>query len=128
MGIISIGAGGPCEVPPIKGTVPINATFQQYIPIVDEDGIRISLTNYSFELAFRDRTGEVMLLLSTAATGITKTTDADGDILLVSVAPSFMSDMDGAYRCTFSAQDTSDVVYILAAGTVVFSDDPAEYT
>ena len=130
MASIVIGGAGPDGIPIIKGQISINATFQQYIPIVDEDGARVSLTTYDFELTFRELAGDdtvVLRLTTVGSDGITKTTDVDGDILLVSAAPADMANLDGAYRCSFTSKDGSDVISILAAGAVVFLDQPASF-
>lgn len=131
MANIAFGGTGPDGLTVLKGQIPINATFQQYIPVVDEDGMRIVLADYDFELTFRalDQGDDtVALRLSTVTGEITKTTDVDGDVLLVSVDPSDMADLDGSYRCTFAAKDASDVVTDLAAGLVVFSNRPASFS
>jgi hypothetical protein len=127
---ISFGSSGVDGTPYIKGRIPINATFQQYVPIVDEDGMRIDLADYEFELTFRERADDdtVVLRLSTVnSDGITKTSDLYGDTLLVSIDPADMTNLDGAYRCSFSSKDTSDVVTILGDGAVVFIDSPASF-
>lgn len=128
--MISIGSIAPDfnQIAPIKGTVPINATWDQYIPIVDEDGVRLSLTDYSFELAFRLRNSTTVdLRLSTVTGEILKTSDTGGDTLRIFVAPSAMADMDGDYQCSFAAKNTSDQVWLLAKGLVSFINEPAAF-
>lgn len=127
---ISFGLSDPDDAAIIKGRVPINSTWQQYIPVIDEDtGGRLTLAGYDFELAFRERdTDTVVLRLTTVGSdGITKTSDSVGDILLVQAEPADMSNLDGAYRCSFSSTDTSDVITLIASGLVVFTDNPAEW-
>jgi hypothetical protein len=129
--MISIGSVTPNrgEIAPIKGTIPTGATWDQYIPIVDEDGLRLSLTNYSFELTFTDRDENVILRLGTASGEILKTTDSYGDTLRVFASADDMSDVSdgGAYTCNFAAKDTDDQVWLLAQGTVVFLPAPPAF-
>lgn len=127
--MISIGnvAANRGDIAPIKGTIPTGATWDQYIPIVDEEGLRLDLTNYSFELTFTDSCGNVDLRLGTASGEILKTTDDDGDTLRVFASPTTLADMSGAYTCSFAAQDTNDQVWLLAKGTVVFLEAPPAF-
>lgn len=128
--MINIGFISPNRnaVAPLYGTIPINATWDQYIPIVDENGVRIDLTDYSFELQFRPlNESTVELLLSTIGGTILKTTDADGDTLRIFAAPSVMSEMDGTYRCSFAARNGTQV-WLLARGNVLFEDEPDTFT
>jgi hypothetical protein len=128
---ISFGATGTDDASVLKGRIPIHSTFQQYIPVIDEDtGGRLTLSGYNFELTFRERdTDTVVLRLTTVGSdGITKTTDSVGDILLVQADPTDMANLDGAYRCSFSSTGVSDdVITLLASGLVVFTDDPATW-
>jgi hypothetical protein len=127
---IQFGSGGPDDPFLIKGRIPINATFRLYIPVIDEEtGGRLDLDNYDFELTFRELHDDdtVALRLSTDGGEITKTTDDVGDILLVIAEASTMANLDGAYRCSFSSTDVSDVLTLLASGTVVFTDNPATW-
>lgn len=127
--MISIGnvAPGRGDIAPIKGSIPTGATWDQYIPVVDEDGFRLDLTNYEFELTFTDRDGNVGLRLGTVSGEILKTTDTDGDTLRVFASPDDLSGMCGVYTCSFAAQNTSDQTWLLAKGTVVFLEAPPAF-
>lgn len=129
--MISIGsvAANRGDVAPIKGTIPTGATWDQYIPIVDEDGVRLSLTDYSFELTFVDRDNVVQLRLGTVSGEILKTTDSDGDTLRVFASPTDMTNVSdgGAYTCAFAATDTNDQIWLLAKGTVLFVESPPAF-
>ena len=128
--MISIGsvAANRGDIAPIKGTIPTGATWDQYIPIVDEDGLRLDIDNYSFELTFTDRDGNVDLRLGTASGEILKTTDADGDTLRIFASPDDLGDLVGPYTCTFAAKlTTTSQIWTLARGTVVFLEAPPAF-
>lgn len=127
--MISIGNVAPNrgDIAPIRGTIPTGATWDQYIPIVGDDGLRLDLTDYSFEITFADRYGNVDLRLGTASGEIQKTTDDDGDTLRVFASPSTLGDMTGAYTCSFAAKDTNDQIWLMAKGTVVFLEAPPAF-
>lgn len=126
--MISIGYVAPNrnEPAPIKGVISNGATWDQFIPIVDDAGARLDLDNYEFELAFRE-CNAVRLRLSTVTGEIQKTTDANGDTLRVMAAPTLLANMRGDYDCSFAAKDDTGQVFLLAAGTVTFRDVPAQF-
>lgn len=125
--MIRIGSTAPNrnEIAVIAGTAPTGAKWDQYIPVVDDEGARLDLDNYSFELTFKDKFGQLQLRLGTVSGEILKTTDDGGDILRVFTTP----DVDeGYYDCSFAAKNTSTgQIWLLGRGTVQFVDAPPAF-
>lgn len=128
--MISIGNVAPDrgDIAPIKGQIPTGSTWDQYIPIVDEAGLRLDLDNYNFELTFTSCDATTPdLRLGTVSGEILKTTDADGDTLRVFASPTVLADMCGAYTCSFAAKNASNQYWLLARGTVTFLETPPAF-
>lgn len=127
--MISIGnvALNRGDIAPIKGTIPSGATWDQYIPVVGDDGLRLDLTDYTFEITFTDTDRNVALRLGTSSGEILKTTDSDGDVLRVFASADDLSDVCGAYTCALAAKDTDNQLWLLARGTVVFLEAPPAF-